>query len=76
MVWEILKSPQINLPLSGEVPRRGGGGTEAAFSTVLPREASGMIRGFPRRADDICPYGARVVFVPVGEANGIMRGGE
>ena len=28
------ESTHINLPLSGEVPRRGGGGTEAAFSTV------------------------------------------
>jgi len=26
--------PYINLPLSGEVPRRGGEGTEAAFGTV------------------------------------------
>ena len=26
--------PYINLPLSGEVPRRGGGGTEAAFGTM------------------------------------------
>ncbi|MBQ8897010.1 MAG: hypothetical protein IJY86_00855, partial [Clostridia bacterium] len=39
-----------------------------AFGTVLPGEANGMIRGFPRRADDICPYGAGVVFAPVGEA--------
>ena len=30
--------PYISLPLSGEVPRRGGGGTEAAFGTVLPGE--------------------------------------
>ena len=27
-----------------------------------------MIRWCPRRADDICPYGAGVVFAPVGEA--------
>ena len=81
----------LNLPLSGEVPRRGGEGTEAAIGTVsnnsaltsrgelrspanvaigtvLPGEANGMIRWFPRRADDICPYGAEVVFAPVGEA--------
>ena len=32
------------------------------------RKASGMMRGFPRRADDICPYGAGVVLSPVGEA--------
>ena len=107
--------PYISLPLSGEVPRRGGGGTEAAFSTMLPGKAYGippyppfrqggllakaafgmvlnngalasrgelrspanvafgtvlpgmaygMIRRFPRRADDICPYGAGVVFLP------------
>ncbi len=36
-------APYINLPLSGEVPRRGGGGTEGAFSTVLP----GKIYGIP-----------------------------
>jgi len=29
-----------------------------AIGTVLPGMATGMIRGFPRRADDICPYGA------------------
>ena len=31
-----------SLPLSGEVPRRGGGGTEAAFSTMLPGKAHGI----------------------------------
>jgi len=35
-------APYINLPLSGEVPRRGGGGTEAVFSTVLPGKAYGI----------------------------------
>ena len=39
-----------------------------AFGTVLPGGANGMIRGFPRRAEDICPYGSGVVFAPVGEA--------
>ena len=34
--------PYINLPLSGEVPRRGGGGTEVAFSAVLPGKAYGI----------------------------------
>ena len=32
----------VNLPLSGEVPRRSGGGTEAAFDTVLPGKAYGI----------------------------------
>ena len=31
--------PYINLPLSGEVPRRGGGGTEGAFGTVSNNSA-------------------------------------
>ena len=31
--------PYINLPLSGEVPRRGRGGTEAAFGTVSNNNA-------------------------------------
>ena len=35
-----------------------------AIGTVLPGEAYGMIRGFPRRADDICPYGAGITFSP------------
>jgi len=29
-----LQAYKINLPLSGEVPRRGGGGTEVAFGTM------------------------------------------
>jgi len=38
---------EINLPLSGEVPRRGGGGkkgTNATFGRMLPEKATGMIR--------------------------------
>jgi len=38
-VESIHKSTHINLPLSGEVPRRGGGGTEAAFGTVSNNSA-------------------------------------
>ena len=49
--------PYINLPLSGEVPRRGGRGTEAAFGTVLPGEASGMMR--QDRRTQFAPYGSR-----------------
>jgi len=31
--------PYINLPLSGEVPRRGGGGTEGANELIKRRDA-------------------------------------
>ena len=41
-VGSISQSPHLNLPLSGEVPRRGGGGTEVAFGTVLQGKAYGI----------------------------------
>ena len=51
----------ICLPVGTPLPGRP---ENVAFGTMLPGEATGMMRGFPRRADDICPYGAGVVFAP------------
>ena len=44
----------------GLCARRGGYQPPAnvAFGTMSPGKANGMIRWYPRRADDICPYGA------------------
>jgi len=55
-VGAIFKSPHINLPLSGEVPRRGGGGTEGAFSTVLNNGILAV-----KRANTVRPYGLRFI---------------
>jgi len=45
----------ICLPVGTPLPGRP---EKAAFGTMSPGRASGMMRWFPRWADDICPYGA------------------
>ena len=38
----LYRHTQKAFPFQGKVPRRGGGGTEAAFGTVLPGKAYGI----------------------------------
>ena len=62
-------APYINLPLSGEVPRRGRGGTEAAFGTVSNNGA------LARRGELRSPANVAIGTVLPGKAYGMKRGG-